>query len=115
MQETVRMREMGRMQEVAMKEREWGKPSGYHGWVAGAVAPTSPMHHGTEAQRGPGAQGQRRRGGVWVRWVACSGVEGLGLAEGWGLVARWAGVREVRTHTMGSGAQSGQEGCGTEG
>ena len=68
------MREMGRMQEVAMKDREWGKPSGYHGWVAGAVAPTSPTHHGTEAQRGPGLKA--RDAG------AASGSDG-GLAQVW--------------------------------
>lgn len=78
-QETVRMQEMGRMQEMVMKDREWGKPSGYHGWAAGAVAPTSPMHHGT-GSTGARAQGQRHRGGIWIRWVSCSGVEGLGLS-----------------------------------
>ena len=113
-QETVRMQEMGRMQEMVMKDREWGKPSGYHGWAAGAVAPTSLMHHGTEARQGPGLKA-RDIG-------AASGSDGC-LAQVWrGLdsprAGVWwpggAGVREVRIHTMGPGAQSGQEGCDTE-
>lgn len=79
--------------------------------MAGRQSCGSHLPHapGTEAQ-----QGQRRRGG--------SGSDGW-LAQVWRALdlpragAWWPGgpgMREVRTRTMGSGAQSGQEGCDTE-
>lgn len=63
------------------------------------------------------------RGSTGVRDAgAASGSDGW-LAQVWRALdlpragAWWPGgpgMREVRTHTMGSGAQSGQEGCDTE-
>ena len=78
-QETVRMQEMGRMQEMVMKDRV-GKAQ----WVpwlgsrsCGSHLPHAPRDRGSTGAR---AQGQRHRGGIWIRWVSCSGVEGLGLS-----------------------------------
>lgn len=47
------------------------------GRSCGSHLPHAPWDRGSTGAR---AQGQRRRGSVWVRWGACSGVEGLGLA-----------------------------------